>query len=211
MLSHNEFENFKVSVGDQLEVDSRTYEDQGMIVSLGHVKLDEGWVCIEPCECSYCVHYAVRAFGSEKDKKRFNESQTLGDSYHIPMTRKEKALYKKQKVKEKKLRPLKIKENGRYIRRELLAMRSQGINIYRRNKRTLHEGIVQYIGIKEHFENVIYLPAPANNASDSFVEVILSLDELEKSYIRLWEKSGVENAAFQAKVNLRKRQARLAG
>ena len=211
MISKNDFENIKAAINDQQVVSSRTYEEQGVMVSLGHVKLDKGWVSIEPCECPYCVHYAVSSFGSNADKRRFNESQKLGDDYNIPLTRREKALYKKQKVKEKKLRPLKIKENGRYLRRELLEMRRQGINIYRRNKRTLHEGVVQYIGIKERLERVVYLPAPENSACDNFIEVVSTLDELEKKYIRLWEKSGVENATSQAKINLRKRQARLEG
>lgn len=209
MVSQSDFENIKAAINNQQVVSSRTYEEQGMVVSLGYVKLDGGWVSIEPCECPFCVHYAVSTFGSEKDKKRFNESQSLGDDYHIPMTRKEKAIYRKRKVKNKKLRPLRVKDDAKYLRSELLSMKRQGLQIHRRNKRNLHDGVVQYMGIKDELGGIIYLPAPANSSSGGFIEVISSLDELEGAYIRLWEQSGVENAALQAKINLRRRRARL--
>jgi len=87
-------------------------------------KTSFGWVpSYEEC-CEYCVHSIIAQHGSREDKIQFNQINTLGKNYIIPITNKEVALSNKRKRSQKNNES---KRNG--INKNKLAKTRGQINI----------------------------------------------------------------------------------
>ena len=98
----------------------------------------KGWVqSFEDC-CPFCVHIIIKNHGTKEDKVLFNQRNTLGDSYIIPLTRKDIALDNKAG------RP-KCSSRGNFRRKQLQrilkSLRANNICTLRRNKKTLYRGL----------------------------------------------------------------------
>ncbi|WP_425263083.1 hypothetical protein [Vibrio owensii] len=88
------------------------FEHFGFSCIYNFCKVSKGWVrSFEDC-CPNCVASIVKNYGSQADKEHFNAVQTLGDSYIIPITKKELAIANKRKYKRTRKTRVKMKRKG---------------------------------------------------------------------------------------------------
>lgn len=170
-----------------------------------------GWVAsFEDC-CPYCVHIIIKTQGTKEDKEKFNSVHDLGESYDIPLTRKDIALDKKKNLRRKtrsgtkrrKFRGSRKSRLTRVVQREKLEnvlklLRKDGINILRRGKNNIYKNlkgvmlIGEFRGNKGLSGSYLYFKDMDFGSFTSFL-CISSEDELLKYAIKTITKYNEDN------------------